>query len=39
MSASAAIRKLPRVDLRKFLDGGVAGRREAVALVGDALRD
>ena len=39
MSASATIRKLPRVDLRKFLAGGVAGRREAVALVGDALRE
>jgi len=39
MSTSAAVRKLPRVDLRKFLAGGVAGRREAVALVGDALRD
>ena len=35
---SAAERKLPRLDLRKFLGGGVAGRREAVALVGDALR-
>lgn len=31
-------RKLPRVDLRKLLAGGVAGRREAIALVGDALR-
>jgi hypothetical protein len=31
--------KLPRVDLRKFLAGGVAGQREAVALVGDALRE
>jgi hypothetical protein len=30
---------VPRVDLRKFLAGGVAGRREAVALVGDALRE
>ena len=39
MSASATARKLPRVDLRKFLAGGVAGRREAVALVGDALRE
>jgi len=44
MSASgeegkAAARKVPRVDLRKFLAGGVAGRREAVALVGDALRE
>ena len=39
MSASVTVRKLPRVDLRKFLDGGVAGRREAVALVGDALRE
>jgi len=39
VSASATARKLPRVDLRKFLDGGVAGRREAVALVGDALRE
>jgi hypothetical protein len=35
---SPAERKLPRVDLRKLLGGGVAGRREAVALVGDALR-
>lgn len=32
-------RKLPRLDLRKFLGGGVAGRREAVTLVGDALRE
>ncbi|HXT21046.1 MAG TPA: hypothetical protein VN811_16165 [Thermoanaerobaculia bacterium] len=39
MSASATARKLPRVDLRKFLSGGVAGRREAVTLVGDALRE
>ena len=39
MSASTVARKLPRVDLRKFLTGGVAGRREAVALVGDALRE
>jgi hypothetical protein len=39
VSASAAVRKLPRVDLRKFLAGGVAGRREAVTLVGDALRE
>jgi hypothetical protein len=39
MSTSATARKLPRVDLRKFLSGGVAGRREAVALVGDALRE
>jgi len=39
VSASAATRKLPRVDLRKFLAGGVAGRREAVTLVGDALRE
>jgi len=39
VSASATARKLPRMDLRKFLAGGVAGRREAVALVGDALRE
>jgi len=39
VSVTAAARKLPRVDLRKFLAGGVAGRREAVALVGDALRE
>ncbi|HEV8237751.1 MAG TPA: hypothetical protein VGS57_00110 [Thermoanaerobaculia bacterium] len=39
MTAGAAVRKLPRVDLRKFLAGGVAGRREAVTLVGDALRE
>ncbi len=31
--------KLSRVDLRKYLDGGVAGRREAVATIGDALRE
>jgi isopenicillin N synthase-like dioxygenase len=39
MSTGATARKLPRVDLRKFLSGGVAGRREAVSLVGDALRE
>ena len=39
MSASTTARKLPRVDLRKFLAGGVAGRREAVTLVGDAWRE
>jgi isopenicillin N synthase-like dioxygenase len=32
-------RKLPRVDLRKLLGGEVAGRREAVTLIGDALRE
>ena len=36
--APATERKLPRVDLRKLVGGGVAGRREAVALIGDALR-
>lgn len=30
---------MPRLDLRKLLGGGVAGRREAVTLVGDALRE
>ena len=37
-AAAQSERKLPRVDLRKLLAGGVAGRREAIALVGDALR-
>ncbi|HEV8631085.1 MAG TPA: hypothetical protein VGV61_12270 [Thermoanaerobaculia bacterium] len=36
---ATADRKLPRVDLRKYLAGGVAGRREVVALIGDALRE
>ena len=30
---------MSRLDLRKLVDGGVAGRRESVAVVGDALRE
>jgi hypothetical protein len=30
---------MSRLDLRKLVDGGVAGRRESIAIVGDALRE
>jgi isopenicillin N synthase-like dioxygenase len=30
---------MSRLDMRKLVDGGVAGRRESVAVVGDALRE
>jgi len=34
-----AAAKLPRIDLRKLTAAGVAARREAVAVLGDALRE